>query len=83
MSGGHFDYKQYEIKRIADDIKEYLYENRSQLPDAVVSRFERAIFTLNEAFVYAHRIDWLISGDDGDDTFPQRLDEELWKANRE
>jgi hypothetical protein len=32
---------------------------------------------LNQALIYAQRIDWLVSGDDGEDTFHARLAEDL------
>ena len=34
---------------------------------------------LNKAFVYVNRIDWLLSGDDGEETFHKRLKEDLEK----
>ena len=34
---------------------------------------------LKEAYVYAQRIDWLLSGDDGEETFIERLKEDLDK----
>ena len=32
---------------------------------------------MRAAAIYAQRIDWLVSGDDGEETFHQRLAEEL------
>jgi hypothetical protein len=31
--------------------------------------------------VYAHRVDWLVSGDDGEESFMKRFDEDLNKLN--
>ena len=44
-----------------------------------IEEFRKAIKVLREAAVYAHRIDWLLSGDDGENTFHERLKEELDK----
>lgn len=35
------------------------------------------LFNLKLANIYLHRIDWLLSGDDGEDSFHSRLKEEL------
>lgn len=43
----------------------------------VIEKFKEGIELLRKAYVYAHRIDWLLSGDDGDDSFLKRLDEDL------
>lgn len=42
-----------------------------------IKEFKKGIKLLKEAYVYAHRIDWLLSGDDGEETFHERLKEEL------
>lgn len=38
---------------------------------------------LNLAGIYTQRLDWLFSGDDGEDSFFERLEEELEKYERE
>jgi hypothetical protein len=81
MSGGHFDYKQYEINYITDEIERVL-SNESEngeyeLTPKVVEEFKKAIKILKMASVYTQRIDWLLSGDDSEKTFFQRLEEEL------
>ena len=42
-------------------------------------KFRFAIGYLRKAAIYAQRIDWLISGDDGEDSFHERLKEDLEK----
>jgi hypothetical protein len=106
MSGGAFNYDQYKIRQIADQIdheielsgrpktKEEIkddfknsewYEkypedlNHYKYPDHVIEQFKNAVNALRVAEIYAHRIDWLISGDDGEDTFIERLKEDLKK----
>ena len=36
-----------------------------------------ALAILKKAYVYAQRIDWLLSDDDGEESFHKRLKEEL------
>ena len=48
-------------------------------PDEVIEKFKEAVVLLRKAEIYAHRIDWLLSADDGEESFLRRLDEELKK----
>lgn len=45
----------------------------------VIEKFKEGVELIQRAYVYAHRIDWLISGDDGEESFLRRLEEELNK----
>jgi hypothetical protein len=48
-----------------------------EYPKEVVNEFITAYKILRVAEIYAHRIDWLLSGDDGDETFMKRLSQDL------
>lgn len=54
-----------------------LYHNKYS--DEVIEKFKEGLKILRQAEVYAHRIDWLISGDDGEDNFLERLKQDLKK----
>lgn len=89
MSGGHFDYDQYRIDQIAEDISQIIRNNKNEerdewgskkgyfFPDEVIEEFKKAVQILDTAYVYVQRIDYLLSGDDGEDSFHSRLKEEL------
>jgi hypothetical protein len=96
MSGGRFDYAQYRIQQIADDIERELERQgqsieiesweREYYPNGkfhetyspeVQKHFKDAIDTLKKAYIYAHRIDYFLSGDDGEESFLMRLEKEL------
>ncbi len=84
MSGGHFDYKQYAIKDIIESIESIIQNNtnlsndfENRFSEKTIQEFKNAIKYLTLAKIYSHRIDWLISGDDGEETFHERLNEEL------
>jgi hypothetical protein len=84
MSGGHFNYNQYQIGYIADDIDQLIRDNDSQEPgrafsDETIAEFQRGVAVLRQALIYAQRIDWLVSGDDGEESFHARLKEDLEK----
>jgi len=110
LSGGAFDYKQWHIEQIADDVEKLIEKNgrektRDELKeegwrnddwyekypedlchykyhDEVIEKFKEGMKALRVAAVYAQRIDWLISGDDGEESFLERLKEELEKIEK-
>lgn len=43
----------------------------------VLEEFKKGLKILKTAAIYAQRIDWLLSGDDGEESFKRRLKEEL------
>ena len=52
---------------------EYHYE----YAPAVIAELKQAVEILRIAGVYAQRIDWLLSGDDGEDSFHKRLQAQI------
>lgn len=79
MSGGHFDYKQRQINDIAESIAEYLKHNKYGYSYDTRHDFRQAIYALRLAAIYAQRIDWLLSGDDSEESFRIRLEEDYNK----
>jgi len=89
MSGGYFDYQQYRLEDIATSISELVSTNNDTRLDEygcqrghgysveTIVRFEEAARTLRRARDMAQRIDWLVSGDDAEDTFHVRWDKEV------
>jgi hypothetical protein len=91
MSGGTFNYDQYKLRYIADVIEQSILQNGKkreykdtwedeyhyEYPDEVIEKFKIAIEKIREAEIYAHRIDWLLAGDDGEETFLERLEQDL------
>ena len=84
MSGGHFNYHDYYIRGIADQISEEIERNDERgLTEETLAEFRKAIRLLHEAQTYVHRIDWLLSGDDGEDNFHKRLTRDLAQLKEE
>lgn len=89
MSGGHFDYNQYLGHGIAEEIEHLIATNEDKtvnewgvtegygFPPEVIERFKEAAHTLHQAAEMAQRVDWLVSGDDGEDDFMSRWNEEV------
>ncbi len=95
MSGGYFEYKitAHQIEALADAIFDYVKcsdvieeitdseETQYERYDEVMKEFHNGIECLRKAAVYARRIDYLLSGDDGEETFFERLREDLKNNN--
>ena len=98
MSGGHFDYNQYVITQIIDQIQFELdkqgkpnpnfdsrYDTEPNYPfysEAVQEQMRSAIISLTEAHVKTHRLYRFLSGDDSENTYLKRLNEDL-EANEQ
>lgn len=92
MSGGHYQYKQYGINYIADEIEQVIHSNDSNelneygetkgyhYSPETIAEFKKGLAILKQAFVYAHRMDWLLSCDDGEESFHKRLAHDLEKV---
>lgn len=77
MSGGYFDYTQHRISDVADSIQDVIDNNSCDFKQETIDRFKEAIVINRKAAIFTQRIDWLFSGDDGEDSFHKRLAEEL------
>ena len=60
-------------EKYPDDKFHYKY------PDEVIEEFKNAVDLISRAQIYMHRVDWLLSGDDGDESFIKRLNQDLKK----
>lgn len=85
MSGSIADYGYFRINDVIDDIERIIENNNTpdeygykyDYKEDTIEEFQEAIKFLTIARVYAHRIDWLVSGDDSEESFHSRLFEEL------
>ena len=82
MSGGRFEYKQHVILEIIEELSRYLEQDDGEFDyiedkDRLKSEIRKAIRYLYKAGVYTTRLDWLLSGDDGEESFYARLEEDL------
>lgn len=77
MSGGAFDYIQYRFEEIAEQIERFALDYDDDCRDEVLARFRIAAETVRNAAKAINRVDWLVSGDDGPESFLRRWAEEL------
>ena len=81
MSGGHFNYGQYQIRDIADEVEQLSLNNEHVFSVETIEKFKEAVIILRKAEIMTHRIDWLVCSDDGEDTFHERWAEDLGKLS--
>lgn len=88
MSGGTFHGGQYGIIDIHETIESYINKQGKEtgyggtyetFEPEVLKRLEDAVKCLKMAYIYAHRVDYLLAGDDGQETFLERLESDLSK----
>ena len=81
MSGGAFNYQNnsYAIDILTTEL-EYIGNKYSP---KTIEEFQKGLKILKEADIYLRRIDYLLSGDDGEETFHERLKEELEELKKE
>ena len=84
MGGGYFEYQQYHLQDIVDKLREikvkiendeeyYKFDRKQEL----LREISNGLDYLTLAGIYTQRLDWLFSGDEGEDSFFERLEEEL------
>ena len=67
------------------EIYEYIYEEYedgnyyTEYSDETINEFKKGLDLIKKANVYINRIDYLISGDDGEESFHNRLSEDMNK----
>lgn len=87
MSGGKFDYVHYQINDAAEKLKHFIETEEAPedgfytygLSKEALNKFKECYKMLSVGGKMLHRIDWLLSGDDGEKTFHERLEEDLKK----
>jgi hypothetical protein len=88
MSGGRFDYVQYRFLEIVEYIEKEIEHNNAEpgpkdffepnnFSDETIVEFKKGVEAIKKAYTYAQRIDWLLSGDEGEEAFHKKLKKEL------
>ena len=88
MSGGRFDYVQFRFGEIVESIRSTITNNNSDekdewgdtigqhLPPDIIAKFTETADAVERAEKMVTRVDWLLSCDDGEDSFRRRWAEE-------
>lgn len=95
MSGGTFTYQEYRLQEIIDEIEELIIHNGdidyqtmgfdneiwTTFSPETIEQLKKGLYYTKLAYIYIHRIDYLIAGDDGEETFKERLEKEINDLN--
>jgi len=65
------------LEKYPDDRFHYRYS------DEMILKFKEGLKHIQIAQIYMQRLDWLLSGDDGDESFMSRLEDDLKKLENE
>jgi len=85
MSGGRFGYSQHRLTVMVEEIEMVIQNNgvkdewgyADNFSEETLQEFRNGISALKRAYVYAQRIDWLLSSDDSEEGFHARLKHDL------
>jgi hypothetical protein len=80
MSGGYFDYEQCRMQNMADRLASVI-ETNDEYSDKTLAEFSKGLATLRAAAVYLERIDFLLCGDDSEESFHERLRHDMDKLS--
>lgn len=69
MSGGHFDYGCLKISQFAEDLKHELEYNTEKYDEKTLAVLRQCQALIEKAGEVAHDVEWLYSGDTGEDSF--------------
>ena len=75
MSGGEFDYIQFRLDETAERLEELAFEFKCD--GRTIDRINKAAIIVRRAAKAIHMVDWLVSGDDSEETFHEKWDEFL------
>ncbi len=84
MSGGHFDYQEFRIDDIVEALEHLITGNGvpgdcgwcQDYDDETIRWFKQARAMLLVGRMIVHNIDYLVSGDTGEDTFNESMMED-------
>ena len=77
MSGGSLDYFYYRFEEPIEKIEKEIKWGKNKWSSEVLSEFQNAIKYLKIAQIYSHNVEWLLSGDYGDNSFLETVKEDF------
>ena len=81
MSGGSLNY--FNCKEPIVNLKKEIIFGKNRYSEEVLEFLRTTVHKLREGEIYSHRAEWLLSGDDDEDDFCERLKEDLVELERE
>ena len=75
MSGGALDY--FSCADVIDKLTDVYIAGKNEHSKETLEIIKQTIDVLHKADIYAHRVEWYLSGDDGEESLKKRLEEDL------
>lgn len=69
MSGGHFEYKCFQIRDFADMLEADMADNSEEFSLPVMEKLKECHELIEKAAKVAREVEWLYSGDSGEASF--------------
>lgn len=71
MSGGYFDYNYFRISQFAEELQHELdtNETKAELSESTVTVLQKCQKIIEKAGKLAREVEWLYSGDHGEESF--------------
>ena len=73
MSGGYFDYEQYNIHKTADELNNLANSNKKGYPETILKYFRHAARQLKDGAEMLEAIDYFVCDDTGEEEFIKRF----------
>jgi len=79
MSGGSFNYLhcRYEFDDVIEEVEKVILTNESNYNDITLEELKNGLDIIKKSRIYLKRIDYLLSGDDSEKDFLERLQKDL------
>lgn len=77
MRSRYFGYKNAAVEALAEDLVKARRDFSRVFGDETIKSFEKALHYIELAHIYGHRIDCLLSCEDGEEEYHQKLKEDL------
>lgn len=77
MSGGYFDYIQFRIESVQEELERIVTCESHIFQEDSIEKFKEASRCLERAAIMVNRIDWFLSGDDSEKSFNNRWEKEM------
>jgi hypothetical protein len=77
MSGGYFEYKNGVLEEIQEELLEQIKDNPLKYNEKVIECFRKALAYSCAANKALHHVDYLLSGDYGEESFLEAWEKDL------
>ena len=76
MSGGYFNYSRFTVQQeIIERLQELISKNEDGYNSDILNKFRECLINFEDGCTLLHHIDYLVSGDIGEDRFWEKLDD--------